>query len=466
MYRVKIPLSVSHPEIAELAHGWNPDQYSRGSKVILEWKCPKGHIWKNSPKGLTQGAGCRVCSGREVQIGINDLKSLFPEIAAEAEGWNPESITRGSPAVKNWKCSKCGHIWKARVQSRTKLKSGCPICNKSNGREASANSKFRDPNLYHPKRALSADFPNLIERLKDPKNLELTSGSRKKIEWICTNSHLFEMRVQDFVKKYSDNNDYCPICLGLKIYTGVNDLKTLYPNIAREAHGWDPSKKGVGSHGYVDWKCPKGHIYSAQISDRTRKTRNAKGAECPFCNNKSVLQGFNDLSTTHPYIANQVIKGDPKSVTAGSEKKFEWICPEGHQYKKQVFARVSGRGCPTCAKTGYDGNSEGWLYLIENEEMNALQIGISNVPEQRIKYHESQGWKLLDVRGPMDGWLALKLETDILNFLKRIDARPVDPKDTGKYSGITESWIATSYPIFNLRELIDKLRDFEFKNGD
>ena len=103
--------------------------------------------------------------------------------------------------------------------------------------------------------------------------------------------------------------------------------------------------------------------------------------------------------------------------------------------------------------------------MIENEEMNALQIGISNVPEQRIKYHESHGWKLLDVRGPMDGWLALKLETDLLNFLKRIDARPVEPKDTGNYSGITESWIATSYPISNLRELIDNLRDFEFENG-
>lgn len=40
----------------------------------------------------------------------------------------------------------------------------------------------------------------------------------------------------------------------------------------------------------------------------------------------------------------------PKGVSFGSHKKVFWRCKEGHSWQAQVKSRVSGCGCPVCAK--------------------------------------------------------------------------------------------------------------------
>ena len=41
----KQPLSVTHPELAKEADGWDPSLVAAGSHSKLNWKCNKGHIW-------------------------------------------------------------------------------------------------------------------------------------------------------------------------------------------------------------------------------------------------------------------------------------------------------------------------------------------------------------------------------------------------------------------------------------
>ena len=43
-------------------------------------------------------------------LGVNDLQSQYPEIAAEAYGWDPEIVFAKSGQKKDWKCNK-GHIF-------------------------------------------------------------------------------------------------------------------------------------------------------------------------------------------------------------------------------------------------------------------------------------------------------------------------------------------------------------------
>ena len=57
----------------------------------------------------------------------NDLKTKFPEITEEADGWDPFSFTPGSNLRLAWKCSK-GHKWKTSPSHRTLNKSSCPTC--------------------------------------------------------------------------------------------------------------------------------------------------------------------------------------------------------------------------------------------------------------------------------------------------------------------------------------------------
>lgn len=60
--------------------------------------------------------------------GFNDLTSQFPEIAAEADGWDPTTVTVKSNRILPWNCNQ-GHTWLASVANRTPpTSSGCPEC--------------------------------------------------------------------------------------------------------------------------------------------------------------------------------------------------------------------------------------------------------------------------------------------------------------------------------------------------
>ena len=135
---------------------------------------------------------------------------------------------------------------------------------------------------------------------------------------------------------------------------GLDDLETLYPNLAKEWHltlngELRPSDVMPGCSKKVYWQCPKcNHVWEAKINNRA-----ILGRGCPCCANKTVVKGINDLATTHPEVAKewyQPLNGDitPYDVTHGCGKKFSWLCPRGHVYSATVLHRTSGQGtnCP------------------------------------------------------------------------------------------------------------------------
>ena len=78
---------------------------------------------------------------------------------------------------------------------------------------------------------------------------------------------------------------------------------------------------------------------------------------CPYCVNKKVLVGFNDLASIEPKIAAEwhpTLNGalTPEKVTAGSNRKVWWLCPEGHVWRTAISNRTNAKkrtGCPVCA---------------------------------------------------------------------------------------------------------------------
>ena len=118
----------------------------------------------------------------------------------------------------------------------------------------------------------------------------------------------------------------------------------------------DPSlatRYAPGSSRTVTWRCPDyGHTWEAKIANRA----NAANLNCPYCTNRRVLIGFNDLTTTHPELAAQLV--DPQiatTITFGSGKKQLWQCrlDPAHQWPATPNNRTSTRskssGCPYCA---------------------------------------------------------------------------------------------------------------------
>ena len=121
-------LESQFPEIAAEAYGWDPATVTAHSSKKKDWRCSLGHIYNSQiASRTTNGNGCPICAGQKVLKGFNDLKTKFPEIAAEAYGWDPETVAAGAGKKAKWKCS-FGHIWIATINSRTNSGNGCPDC--------------------------------------------------------------------------------------------------------------------------------------------------------------------------------------------------------------------------------------------------------------------------------------------------------------------------------------------------
>lgn len=209
---------------------------------------------------------------------------------------------------------------------------------------------------------LASLYPDLAKEWHPTKNGELTPdqvtpGSNRKVWWRCELGHEFEQVISDRRRK----GYRCPYCSGRKILSGFNDLQTLFPDLAAE---WDmkkngdlkPSRVGPGEKRSAWWRCPRGHSYETKISNRTdKRALENSGNGCPYCMNRKLLPGFNDLETVSPKLAcewHPVYNGilTPRDVITGSNTKFWWQCSFGHSWQTTVAHRQNGQNCPVCIR--------------------------------------------------------------------------------------------------------------------
>lgn len=76
---------------------------------------------------------------------------------------------------------------------------------------------------------------------------------------------------------------------------------------------------------------------------------------CPYCKNRKLLRGFNDLATTHPELVAEwdfERNGDlgPDGIVPSSARRVWWRCGRGHAWRISAYNRTGGadRGCPYC----------------------------------------------------------------------------------------------------------------------
>jgi len=68
--------------------------------------------------------------------------------------------------------------------------------------------------------------------------------------------------------------------------------------------------------------------------------------------NGTVIVGWNDLATTHPWLAKQLVGTNPATVKACTASILEWQCQKHpHTWKSNGNNRVKGRGCGVCANS-------------------------------------------------------------------------------------------------------------------
>jgi hypothetical protein len=322
----KPSLAETHPELAAQADGWDPNLVPYSSHRNVPWKCTFGHGWNSIMSNRAKGSGCPVCSNKAVLPGYNDLATTHPELAKEADGWDPNKVSFGIGKKLRWKCS-LGHTWNISPNARSSKKSGCPICSNQE-----VLIGFNDLLTTHPEIASQA-------RGWDPTSK--TAGSSKtKVNWECPKGHVWSAIVAD----RTSGGKGCAVCAGKQINIGFNDLATTHPDLAAEADGWEPTTTTSGSDRRFGWICKHGHKWTAAVSTRV------SGSGCPVCVNKVVVTGYNDLATTHPELAKEADGWDPTKVSFGIGKKLRWKCSLGHTWNISPNGRSNrGSGCPVCA---------------------------------------------------------------------------------------------------------------------
>ena len=132
-------LAALYPEIAAQWDGekngrLTAKEVSPYSNRKAWWRCREGHSWQAPVAARTKRSSrCPYCTGRKVLAGYNDLATVEPFVAMQ---WHPalngdltpEQVTAGSRRYVWWQCS-LGHVWRARVHSRTgNQRCGCPVC--------------------------------------------------------------------------------------------------------------------------------------------------------------------------------------------------------------------------------------------------------------------------------------------------------------------------------------------------
>ena len=439
----KLPLSITHPELAKEADGWDPSVLSSGSGQKVTWKCLNDHTWTTAINYRVQRRSkCPYCVNQKVWVGFNDFATTHPDLLVELVSSDGKDFVAGSFARNlEWICPK-GHTYLSKPVYRTSKNQGCPICD---GKKVLAG--FNDLATTNPEIA--------VEAYKfDPTTL--TAGSNKDVEWKCKFGHIFKAKPH----QRTGQNSGCAVCSGDQINIGVNDLATTDSELALEAFGWDPKTLTRSSNKKREWKCKFGHIWTASLNSRTNMQ-----SGCPVCDNRKLLSGFNDLLTLFPQVAAQADGWDPSQVLAGTHKKYEWICSEGHKWSSIVKDRTSrGDGCPSCAINGFNPSADGFFYFIFHPDWEMLQIGITNYPDDRLHSHGLLGWELLELRGPMDGHLAQQWETAILRMLKAKGADLSNEKIAGKFDGYSEAWSKSTFEVKSIKELMRLTEEFEDKS--
>ncbi len=278
---------------------------------------------------------------REYKEKENSFLISNPNAAKE---WNykknknlkPENFFANSDKKVWWIC-KDGHEWQATISKRNKG-TGCPYCS-----GVKRMIGYNDLTTINPNLASEWNY----EKNKNLKPEDYVISSNKKVWWICKNGHEWQATI---VSRNAGHG--CPYCVGQKVIKGYNDLTTINPILANE---WNYKKNNeltpidvmANSNKKVWWMCSKGHEWQATINKRNH------GRGCPFCANKKILQGYNDLITINPNLAsewnykkNKNLK--PEDFTIGSSKKVWWKCSKGHEWEATIAHRTHGRGCPFC----------------------------------------------------------------------------------------------------------------------
>ncbi len=330
----------------------NPRMVFPGCKTRVSWICRKDntHTWKASfAERHRGGANCPVCNRTTLIKGTNTFADIYPELVqywSDKNERKPDDIFYNSSLWFQWHCPDCGGDYGAYIKDRTKEDFECPYCG--------------DRLILPGFNSLAVKNPTLAKCWAESNNVDadhvLYKASRDAF-WICADcGGEYRSRLSYILEGKST----CPYCENRRALPGGNTLKAIYPSIAAM---WSDSNELDSDHVlaegslYAAWICPTCNgEYNARIKDVV-----SQEADCPYCNNRMLLPGFNSFAERHEDLLsewdykNNYLLQQPTEVLDTSHDTAWWICLKDitHHYPMSIAQRIemqhrNHEPCPYC----------------------------------------------------------------------------------------------------------------------
>lgn len=103
----------------------------------------------------------------------------------------------------------------------------------------------------------------------------------------------------------------------------------------------------------LPWTCPAGHIWETQAGNVI-----GRGRLCPYCENRELLKGFNDLATFSPGIEEWMPSASPFEVLMKTHLRQTLTCPAcaasfAYTFSRNYQGSGQDRNKPVCPKCSY-----------------------------------------------------------------------------------------------------------------
>ena len=232
------------------------------------------------------GAGRQGCCPYCAENRLDDAIVLGKMLAVDLVPLDPYP-----GPLKPWRCRclRCGAVVTPKYNSVDQKGSGCEACGRVLAHKNGVITRTR-PSQGE---SLLDLFPEIAAQADGWDASTVKPNSTRRLKWRCERGHTTFATVAS-----RSGGSTCRTCNAQTVgrITMVprsgQSLLDVFPHLAAQAEGWDPSQVTPKSKRLLKWRCPVGHVWDAEVHAR------ANGRGCPDC----ASYGFNALGKAYVYV--------------------------------------------------------------------------------------------------------------------------------------------------------------------
>ena len=174
------------------------------------------------------------------------LAETHPDLAAQADGWDPRTVGAASNSLRRWRCS-AGHEYRRTIRFEVSNSGECPECLKP-----------------RPIQSIKELAPHFVAEAVGWDPAKRSIHSKSKVPWMCSNGHRYQERIDHRIRFHFG----CPKCRVNLPDTAVSIFR---PDLVKHAHLWDPTSTLASESISVMWKCKRNHHFSQLLAESLNK---------------------------------------------------------------------------------------------------------------------------------------------------------------------------------------------------